>query len=301
MTAPGTDTADAISGGLRAALLRESVALVDAGIATPADVDTVVRTTIGRRLSVAGPFAIWEQIGWDLVQVIAGELLQEISNAEVAPSSLGAMLSGAEDDGGPDRLADGADMADTIGEVAVIGAGLMGHGIALELAAAGRSVRLHDLSPTLLADAMARVYVGLQALAGTGRISDADANAAAVRISTTTTLADCVGDVDLVIEAASENRELKRQIFEQLDASAPAHAILASNTSTFLPSAYAASTTRPAQVLLIRAYNSRPKDQTVNEQFAKYRRLNERGEPVLLKEARRSHARAPRIRLWEHA
>ena len=55
---------------------------VEDGIASPEDIDTVVKNTIGRRLAVGGPFEIWEQIGWDLVQTIAGELFKEISNSE---------------------------------------------------------------------------------------------------------------------------------------------------------------------------------------------------------------------------
>ena len=67
---------------LQAALFRECLALVEDGIAAPEDIDTVVKNTIGRRLAVGGPFEIWEQIGWDLVQTIAGELFKEISNSE---------------------------------------------------------------------------------------------------------------------------------------------------------------------------------------------------------------------------
>ena len=67
---------------LRAALFRECLALVEGEVASPEDIDTVVKNTIGRRLAVGGPFEIWEQIGWDLVQTIAGELFKEISNSE---------------------------------------------------------------------------------------------------------------------------------------------------------------------------------------------------------------------------
>jgi len=231
------------------------LALVERGIATPRAVDTIVSTTVGRRLAVAGPFEIWEQIGWDLVQVIASELLQDISNTVEIPPSLPTLLN--HTDGAPPSpvLEHGADPAGPIDQVAVIGAGLMGHGIALEFAASGRSVCLHDLSPTLLADGLIRAEVGLRALARTGRISDADISGAVGRIRTTSTLAECVRAADLVIEAASENLELKQTIFAQLDACAPAHAILASNTSTFLPSAYAASTTRPGQVIGTHYYN----------------------------------------------
>ena len=73
---------------LRAALFRECLALVEDEVASPEDIDMVVKNTIGRRLAVGGPFEIWEQIGWDLVQTIAGELFKEISNSEEPVGSL---------------------------------------------------------------------------------------------------------------------------------------------------------------------------------------------------------------------
>lgn len=69
-----------IGNRLQAAMMREALALVEDGYAEPKAIDAVVKNTIGRRLAVAGPFEIWEQIGWDLVETIAGELVKEISN-----------------------------------------------------------------------------------------------------------------------------------------------------------------------------------------------------------------------------
>ena len=170
------------------------------------------------------------------------------------PSSLESTLNQTEGDRAasvPEPLADAA----AIGRVAVIGAGLMGHGIALEFAASGRSVRLHDLSAELLTDAMARADVGLRDLIRTGRISDSDVGQSLRRINTTTDLAECVDGADFVLEAASESLALKQTIFDRVDALAPPHAILASNTSTFLPSTYASSTNRPEQVIGLHYYN----------------------------------------------
>ncbi|MCS5642431.1 MAG: 3-hydroxyacyl-CoA dehydrogenase family protein [Dehalococcoidia bacterium] len=81
---------------LRAALFRECLALVEDEVASPEDIDTVVKNTIGRRLAVGGPFEIWEQIGWDLVQTIAGELFKEISNSEEPVRSLRNMVNSGQ-------------------------------------------------------------------------------------------------------------------------------------------------------------------------------------------------------------
>ena len=138
MTSSQPEHAATIEARVRCALLRESLALVARGVATPGAVDTVVRTTVGRRLSDDGPFAIWEQIGWDLVQVIVGELVREISNATTTVDALDTILASASV--ATPVETDGADSgaASSVQRVAVVGAGLMGHGIALEFAAAGR-------------------------------------------------------------------------------------------------------------------------------------------------------------------
>jgi len=76
-----------IANRLQAAIQRESINLVEQEIATPQDIDNIVKNTFGRRLSVAGPFEIWEQIGWDLVEKILLEILPNLSNKK-SPSKL---------------------------------------------------------------------------------------------------------------------------------------------------------------------------------------------------------------------
>jgi len=76
-----------VANRLQAAIQRESINLVEQEIATPQDIDNIVKNTFGRRLSVAGPFEIWEQIGWDLVKKILSEILPNLSN-ENTPSRL---------------------------------------------------------------------------------------------------------------------------------------------------------------------------------------------------------------------
>ena len=140
--------------------------------------------------------------------------------------------------------------ASEIRKVAVVGAGLMGHGIALELAAAGYDVRLHDLTEDVLEVAMDNVRAGLARLAGYGLLSEEDAGAAPGRIRTGTVLAELVSDADLVIEAAAEDLGVKRQVFGDLGRHAPSHAILASNTSSLRPSLYAPDSGRPDRVIV---------------------------------------------------
>jgi 3-hydroxybutyryl-CoA dehydrogenase len=142
-----------------------------------------------------------------------------------------------------------------IRRIAVIGAGLMGHGIALEFAANGYDVRLQDQSEAQLAQAEASIAEGLGRLVAAGRITEAEAAAAPGRISITSSLPEAVADADVVIEAVTENIDVKRAIFAELDVHAPRHAILASNSSTFMPSLMAAVTTRPEQVLVAHYFN----------------------------------------------
>lgn len=136
-----------------------------------------------------------------------------------------------------------------IRRVAVVGAGYMGHGIALEFALAGFPVRLHDQSEAILQRALAAVAADLATMVATGAVEAVRVEPALGRISPTADLAAAAVDADLVVEAVPEDLPLKRAIFAELDALAP-RAILASNTSTFLPSALAAATKRPERVLV---------------------------------------------------
>lgn len=139
--------------------------------------------------------------------------------------------------------------------IAVIGAGLMGHGIALELAAHGYEVRLFDSNPEQLARAEARVAASLDLLQSSGNLTADQVAAANNNLRRTGDLADAVTGVDLVIEAVFENLAVKQAVFKELDAVAPAHAIFASNTSSYMPSSLAAVTTRPDRVIVTHYFN----------------------------------------------
>jgi 3-hydroxybutyryl-CoA dehydrogenase len=140
--------------------------------------------------------------------------------------------------------------ASDIRKVAVVGAGLMGHGIALELAANGYEVHLHDLTEEVLDRAVENIHEGLDRMVEYGMLTEKDADDAPDRLWIGTDLEGMVGNVDLVIEAAVEDVDVKRKVFAELGRLAPAHAILASNTSSFKPSLYATESGRPDKVIV---------------------------------------------------
>jgi 3-hydroxybutyryl-CoA dehydrogenase len=143
----------------------------------------------------------------------------------------------------------------SIQRIAVIGAGLMGHGIALEFAAHGYDVALQDRDQAALERARGAIAEGLARLAEIGRITPVAAAAAPSRIAMGTDAHATVTDADLVIEAVSEDLDLKRALFRDLDAWAPPRAILASNSSSFMPGLLAAVTGRPDRVLVAHYFN----------------------------------------------
>lgn len=145
--------------------------------------------------------------------------------------------------------------APQIQRIAVLGAGLMGHGIALEFAAYGYDVALYDSNPAQLAQAPVRIEEGLALLAELGRSNAAALSAAPGRIVLHDDLATAVASADLVIEAVVEDLDVKRALFLAVDTLAPAHAILASNSSSFMPSLLASATQRPDRVLVAHYFN----------------------------------------------
>jgi 3-hydroxybutyryl-CoA dehydrogenase len=142
-----------------------------------------------------------------------------------------------------------------IKEIGVVGSGTMGHGIAQVAAMAGYTVRLYDLDDGLLEKAVERIRANLQKGVELGKVEPGVRDRALSGISTTTDLGIVAKNSDLIIEAAPETLELKRQIFSELDAASPPHAILASNTSSLSIAKIADSTDRPGQVLGMHFFN----------------------------------------------
>jgi 3-hydroxybutyryl-CoA dehydrogenase len=85
-----------IGNRLQAALIREALSLVSAGVATPRDIDLVIRSGFGRRYSAAGAFEVFDLAGWDLVATVAGELLPDIDSSTEIPSVLEEKLKKGE-------------------------------------------------------------------------------------------------------------------------------------------------------------------------------------------------------------
>jgi 3-hydroxybutyryl-CoA dehydrogenase len=143
----------------------------------------------------------------------------------------------------------------TIRRVGVIGAGAMGHGIAQVAALAGYRVVLFDVNRSALQGGLERIRANLEKGVELGKVEPQDRDAALAYISTTTELGDAGKDADLVIEAAPEDLELKRQIFGDLDAASPTQAILATNTSSLSVTKIAEATKNPGRVLGMHFFN----------------------------------------------
>ena len=144
-----------------------------------------------------------------------------------------------------------------IKKVGVIGAGQMGNGIAQVAAVAGFDVVMSDISQEALDAGWAVILKSLGKLLSKERIDQTTHDAAIARITRTLSLEDAA-QTDLVVEAATEREEIKLEIFKKLDAAAPAHTILASNTSSISITRIGAVTQRPDKVIGMHFMNPVP-------------------------------------------
>ena len=144
-----------------------------------------------------------------------------------------------------------------IERIAVIGAGQMGNGIAQVAATSGFEVVMIDIDPAAVDRGMATIERSLGKLVQKERLSQADADAARARLSTSTERSACAS-VDLVVEAVPEILALKQSIFEDLDAICNPDTILASNTSSISITKIAACTSRPEHVIGMHFMNPVP-------------------------------------------
>jgi 3-hydroxybutyryl-CoA dehydrogenase len=145
-----------------------------------------------------------------------------------------------------------------IKNVSVIGAGTMGNGIAHVFAMKDVKVTLIDISATALEKALATIGKNLDRMVKKDKLSEEGKASTLANITTSTSLAEGVKTADLVVEAATENINLKLKIFGQMDEHAPNHAILASNTSSISITKIASVTKRPEQVIGMHFMNPVP-------------------------------------------
>jgi 3-hydroxybutyryl-CoA dehydrogenase len=142
--------------------------------------------------------------------------------------------------------------------IVVVGAGTMGNGIAQTFAMKGHAVAMVDLDSTALERGMANIEKSLGRFLKKELMDQDSLDATLVRITTSNELTSAVKDADLVIEAVVENEKVKRAIFTQLDAEAPADAILASNTSSISITRIAQACSNPERVIGMHFMNPVP-------------------------------------------
>ena len=148
-------------------------------------------------------------------------------------------------------------MVHSIKKVGVVGAGQMGSGIAHVVALAGFDVLLHDVSPDRIKSSLATINGNMARQVTSGKISEADRQAAIARIGPADRV-EALADVDIVIESATENEAVKRQIFVTLRSQLKPEAILATNTSSISITRLASATDRPEKFIGIHFMNPVP-------------------------------------------
>jgi len=147
---------------------------------------------------------------------------------------------------------------DQIEKVAVIGAGVMGTGIAQVFAQFGFTVTQTDVSDAILAKSKERIAESLQGLVAKGKLSEREARAVLDRIRQTVMAEEAAKDADFVVEAATENLETKKKVFAVCDAMCPPDTILATNTSILSPTEIASVTRRPEKCIGLHFMNPAP-------------------------------------------
>ncbi len=143
-----------------------------------------------------------------------------------------------------------------IKRIAVLGAGLMGHGIAQVAAQVGKyEVNMRDIEQRFIDNGMKMIRDSLNRFVAKSQMTQDEMNQILARIHPTIDLKKAVADADLIIEAVPENPDLKKAMFKEADTYAPAHAIIASNTSSVSITELASATKRPTQVAGMHFFN----------------------------------------------
>lgn len=142
-----------------------------------------------------------------------------------------------------------------IRRIAVLGAGTMGHGIAYAAIAGGYDTRMYDVSPDAIDKGRAAIEAILRTGVELGKVAASDADAMRPRLATTSDLASALDGCDFIIEAVPERIDLKIALLAEVDRLAPAHAIIATNTSALSITELAASTRTPGRVAGMHFFN----------------------------------------------
>ncbi len=176
-----------------------------------------------------------------------------------------------------------------IKNITVIGSGTMGNGIAHVFAQYGYNVLLNDLKQDFLDRGLKTISSNLDRQVKKGTLSEEQKSKTLANIKTSLVLADAVKEADIVIEAATENKNVKLDIFKTIDTHAPVHAILATNTSSISITEIASVTKRPANVIGMHFMNPVPVMKlieivrglaTSNETYSAVKQLSEAVEKV---------------------
>ena len=142
--------------------------------------------------------------------------------------------------------------------ITVVGAGTMGNGIAHVFAQSGFDVTLNDIDQKYIDKGLSTIAGNLDRQIKKGTLTPEQKQSTLSRIKTSTNLSQAASHADLVVEAATENKQIKVDVFKTLDGSAPQHAILASNTSSISITEIAAATRRPHKVIGMHFMNPVP-------------------------------------------
>jgi len=139
--------------------------------------------------------------------------------------------------------------------IVIVGSGMMGHGIGQEFATAGHKVTFLGRTESKINKDIEKIERNLLEMVGWKLITEATCSEAMENIHLTTSLKEAAKDADLVIEAIIEDIEIKRELFTRLDEACPAHTILATNTSTIMPSLLEDATKRPDRFVVAHYFN----------------------------------------------
>ncbi len=143
----------------------------------------------------------------------------------------------------------------TVEKIAVVGAGVMGRGIAHAGALGGFDVRLHDVDEGTLKNATSSIEKEMKKAVEKGKLEEGEMHEALNRISTTEDLEEAVSGTGLVIEAVLEKMDLKLDLFKRFDGLCEPETVLATNTSTMSPTEIAAATDRPGSCIAMHFFN----------------------------------------------